>query len=292
MPHLELGDNARLFYEEFGDDTRTPVLASAMSFEDGGYPQILAAPPASRRVIQIQARGYGESSRVAERPAEGWLDLWADDVCRVADGLGIDTFFYTGVSHGAGIGWHLARRHPERLAGFISVVGTPHDRAGGTGSSESRAKVQANRHDAAVIREQFGILAGWTDEPRRLEGREFMYDRIAKRLSDFDEHEAAINQGKPFPEAQTDEELAEILRGIRMPVLILAGMRDGVISPESSLRGITSVRGAKAVFWEDEGHMIAGESPSRLAREAALWLQELDGSAEPADGIVSKMFQP
>lgn len=290
MPHLAI-DDARLYFEEFGADDREPVLASAMSFESGGYPEILASAPVNRRVLQIQARGYGESSRVAEKPAEGWLDLWADDVCRVADRLGIDRFYYTGVSHGAGIGWHLAHRHPERLAGLISVVGTPHDRAGGTASSESRAKVQANRHDPAVIREQFGILAGWTDDPVRLAGREFMFERVARRLAEQDELEAAINQGKPFPEATTDEELAEILRGIDVPVLILAGMRDGVISPQSSLRGITSVRGAKAVFWEDEGHMIAGESPSRLAREVALWLDERAGVALPPDGIVSAAFR-
>lgn len=290
MPHLEI-DDARLWFDEFGSDDRTPVFASAMSFEEGGYPEILASEPVSRRVIQIQARGYGQSSRVPEKPAEGWLNLWADDVCRVADRLGVDRFYYTGVSHGAGIGWHLAHRHPDRLEGLISVVGTPHDRAGGTDSSASRAKVQANRHDPAVIREQFGVLAGWTDEPGRLAGREFMFERIGRRLSEMDEAEAAINQGKPFPEAQTDEALTEILRGISVPVLILAGMRDGVISPESSLRAAVAVRGAKSVFWEDEGHMIAGESPARLAREVALWLDEQAGTAVPADGIVSRMFR-
>jgi pimeloyl-ACP methyl ester carboxylesterase len=292
MPHIDL-DGARLWYEEYGSDAdRAPVLASAMSFERGGYPEILAGPPTSRRVIQIQARGYGESSRVHTAPDEGWLNLWADDVCRVADALGIDRFFYTGISHGAGIGWHLAHRHPERLAGFISVVGTPHDRAGGTASSAGRAKVQANRHDPAVIREQFGILAGWTDDPGRLAGREHMFAKVAASIGGQDEYEGAINQGKPFPEAQTDEALAEILRGIRVPTLILAGMRDGVISPESSLRGATSVRGSKSVFWEDEGHMIAGESPARLAREVALWLDELSGIAVPPDGIVSATYLP
>lgn len=289
MPHLDL-DDARLWYDEFGDDAREPVLASAMSFESGGYPEILASAPVDRRVIQIQARGYGRSSRVAERPAEGWLNLWADDVCRVADALGIDRFYYTGVSHGAGIGWHLAVRHPERLVGLVSVVGTPHDREGGTASSQSRAIVQANRHDAAVVREQFAKLAGWTDDPLRQERREYMMDRAAQRLADQDELEAAINQGKPFPDALTDDALVEVLRGVTVPTLILAGMRDGVISPASSLRGVTSVRGAKAVFWEDEGHMMAGESPARLAREVALWFDERAGIAVPPDGIVSAAY--
>lgn len=291
MPECDVG-GAAVWIDEFGDDSRLPILSSAMNFEAGGYPEILSHAPISRRVVQVQVRGFGRSSRVAERPAEGWLALWAYDVCRVADALGIDRFYYTGVSHGGGIGWYIARRHPERLAGFISVVGTPHDRAGGTESSAGRAIVQANLGNADVIREQFAILAGWTDDPARLAGRELMYPRVAARFAAMDPLEAAINQGKPFPEAQTDDELAAILREVRVPTLILAGMRDGVISPESSLRGAVNVRGSKSVFWEDEGHMIAGESPARLAREVALWLAEQEGDAVPADGPVSEVYAP
>ena len=39
---------------------------------------------------------------------------------RLADAMGIDKFFYTGHSHGAGIGWHLCMNHPERLRGFFA----------------------------------------------------------------------------------------------------------------------------------------------------------------------------
>jgi pimeloyl-ACP methyl ester carboxylesterase len=199
---------------------------------------------------------------------------------------------YTGVSHGAGIGWHIARRHTERLAALISVVGAPHDRAGGTSSSAGRAKVIAGRKDPDVVRAQFEILAGWTDDPARIEAREHMYRKVVGTFAGQSEDEARINQGKPFPEATTDEALAAVFRSIGGPVLILGSLRDGVISPEATLRAAVNVRGAKTVLWEDEGHMIAGESPARLAREVALFLAELDGAAEPRDGIVSDTFAP
>lgn len=290
MPHISI-DDVSLWCDEF-EGEGMPILASASSFEAGGYPEILSQQPLGRPVYQIQARGWGRSTHLREAPEAGWLDTWADDVCRVADHLGIDKFVYTGVSHGAGIGWHLARRHPERLHALISVVGAPHDRAGGTASSAGRAKVIAGRKDPAVVRAQFEILAGWSDDPVRLENREHMYRRVVENFASQTEEEARINQGKPFPEATTDEELAEIFRSIRVPVLILGAMRDGVISPEASLRAAMNVRGAKTVLWEDEGHMIAGESPARLAREAALFLAELEGTARPADGIVSEAYRP
>jgi pimeloyl-ACP methyl ester carboxylesterase len=290
MPRIPI-DDVTLWYDEFPGQG-TPILASAASFEPGGYPEILSRPPLGRPVYQIQARGWGRSTRLSEDPPDGWLDTWADDVCRVADALGIDRFVYTGVSHGAGIGWHLARRHPERLVALISVVGAPHDRAGGTASSAGRAKVIAGRKDPEVVRAQFEILAGWTDDPARRKAREHMYERVIANFAQQSEQEARINQGKPFPEAVTDEALAEVFRSIDVPVLILGALRDGVISPQASLRAAMNVRGAKTVLWEDEGHMIAGESPARVAREAALFLSELEGAAEPRDGIVSASYLP
>lgn len=290
MPEITI-DDVTLWCDEF-PGAGMPILASASSFEAGGYPEILSRAPLGRPVVQIQARGWGRSTHLPQAPEDGWLNTWADDVCRVADRLGIEKFVYTGVSHGAGIGWHLARRHPERLHALVSVVGAPHDRAGGTASSAGRAKVIAGRKDPAVVRAQFEVLAGWTDDPVRQGNREHMYRRVTESFAAQTEEEARINQGKPFPEATTDEELAEIFRSIRVPVLILGAMRDGVISPQATLRAAMNVRGAKTVLWEDEGHMIAGESPARLAREVALFLSELAGTAQPADGIVSEAYRP
>lgn len=279
MPTITL-DDVDLYYEEYGSGDEV-VLASANGFSGWAYPELLADEPSNYRVITIQTRGFGKSSHLSEAPAIGWLAQWADDVCAVADALGIDTFIYTGASHGGGIGWYIAQRNPDRLKAFVSVVGTPHDRAGGTDSSEGRRRMIEGRHDPKIVREQIEILGGFSDDPVRLAEREISYANRVTEHMNRGEDVAWINQGKPFPEAQTDEELEAILSAIRVPVLILASMRDGVISPESSLRGVKFVRGAKAVFFEDEGHFISSESPERLAREVKLYIDELNGTALP-----------
>lgn len=279
MPTMDVGDGG-LWYEEFGSGDEV-VLSCAMGFTAGAYPEVLAEPPTGYHVYTIQARGFGRSDHPSEPPGIGWLDQWADDVCAVADRLGVERFLYTGVSHGAGIGWHLARRHPQRLKALVSVVGTPHDRAGGTESSEGRRRFIAERHDPAVVTSLLEKLAGWTDDPARLASRRERFARAAQEAADRPEDEATINQGKPFPEARTDAELAEVYRSLRLPVLVLAGMRDGVISPESALRAAVHVRGAKAVLFEDEGHMVGDESAERLVREVRVFVDELNGVAEP-----------
>ncbi|WP_030377185.1 MULTISPECIES: alpha/beta fold hydrolase [unclassified Streptomyces] len=263
---------ADVWYERHGsgDDV---VLSSAAGFD--AYPAILAEPPYGCTVVTVQARGFGRSSHLAEPPAAGWLDQWGEDVLAVADHLGIGTFVYTGVSHGAGIGWHLARNHPERLRALISVVGTPHDRTGDTSSSEGRRRVIAGRHDPAVLEEQFRILGGRTEGEERLALREETVRALVTRQSRLTDEEATVNQGMPFPEATTDDEVAAILETLTVPVLSLAGMRDGVISPASALRAATRVPHCKSVLFEDEGHFVARERPARVAREVRLYLDEL-----------------
>ena len=266
-----------LWFDEYGsgDDV---ALSCAMGFRGGSsYPEILAEPPNGLHVYTIQARGFGRSDHPELPPEQGWLDQWADDVCAFADLLGVDRFIYTGVSHGGGIGWHIARRRPERLKALISVVGTPHDRAGGTASSDGRRRFIEGRKDPAVVIEQLRIMAGHTDDPARLADRELRFAAAAREAAARPEDEAVINQGKPFPEASTDEALAEIYRGIDVPVLILAALRDGVLSPESALRAAVNVPHARAVLFEDEGHMIGDESPGRLANEVRVFLTELEG---------------
>lgn len=273
MPHFE-APGATLWFDEYGSEGEV-VLSSASGFDR--YPGLLADAPTRCHVYTIQARGFGRSTHLARPPAQGWLDQWGDDVLAFADSLGVDRFIYTGVSHGAGIGWHLARRAPERLKALISVVGTPHDRRGDTSSSAGRRAIVESRKDPAVIEEQFRVLGGRTDTPEQAAVRDKTVAALVRHHLAYTEEEARINQGMPFPEATTNEELAEILRGIDLPVLILAGMRDGVISPESSLRGAVNVPRAKAVFFEDEGHFVARERPERLVPEIATFLRELDG---------------
>ncbi|WAP53566.1 alpha/beta fold hydrolase [Streptomyces sp. S465] len=265
-------DGADVWYERHGSGSDI-VFSSASDF--GPYPAVLADDPYGCTVVTVQARGFGRSSHLAEPPAAGWLDQWGEDVLAVADHLGVDTFVYTGVSHGAGIGWHLARRHPERLRALISVVGTPHDRQGDTSSSAGRRRIVEGRRDPAVVEEQFRVLGGRTEGAARLALRERTVKELVERNLGYTDEEATVNQGMPFPEARTNDELARVLETITVPVLSLAGMRDGVISPGSALRAATRVPHCKSVFFEDEGHFIAKERPARLAREVRVFLDEL-----------------
>ncbi len=111
--------------------------------------------------ISIQIRGYGKSTHVTEDLGGEWYNVWADDVYEFAKGKGIQKFLYTGQSHGAGIGWHLALRHPEVLVGFAALVGGPHSRKGGE-TSPGRLKTimsaddpEARKKSAEAVKNYF-----------------------------------------------------------------------------------------------------------------------------------------
>ena len=127
MP-TQVTNGAELYYEEYGSGP--DVVISAQNRITSGpesYLELLAA--AGAHVYSIQLRGFGRSSPVTTQPEGGWYPTWAEDVYEFSRNLGMEQFIYTGVSHGAGVGWNLALMHPRALRAFVAIVGGPHDRS-------------------------------------------------------------------------------------------------------------------------------------------------------------------
>ena len=57
-------------------------------------------------------------------------------------------------------------------------------------------------------------------------------------------------------------------------LMIIAG-RDTVLRPDDQWRTVRQIPGAKAVFFEDEGHLIIPEYIRRLAREMTGFIDQL-----------------
>ena len=129
MPYIRISGSISLFYEEFGSGDNY-ILSSQAGFYKKGMQQYMAG--LGYHVICITIRGFAPSSFVDEDYGSEWYNKFADDVVAVADAMGIERFVYMGASHGAGIGWHLMLRHPERVSAFIAVVAGPHSLKEGT----------------------------------------------------------------------------------------------------------------------------------------------------------------
>src|SRR5215471_17271042 len=256
MPVMN-ANGADLYYEEYGrgDDV---VLSAQNRITNGpeSYLEVLAAT--GLHVYSIQLRGFGNSSPAGAEPAGGWYPTWAEDVYQFARALEIRRFIYTGISHGAGIGWNLVLMHPEAIRAFVGIVGGPHDR--------SRPRVRGMGLPPVPM---FVVP---TDDPVRLRRRAAWQQASASGTAVAE----PINPGRVFPELKTNDQIAEHLSHVSVPTLLLNGAQDDIIPAEMSLLVARSVPGAKMVLYQDHSHSLAREAPERVVAEVTLFLKELE----------------
>jgi pimeloyl-ACP methyl ester carboxylesterase len=259
-------NGAELYYEEYGGGPDVVISAqNRITSGSESYLELLAA--AGTHVYSIQLRGFGRSSPVTTVPEGGWYPMWAEDVYEFAHKVGVEHFIYTGVSHGAGVGWNLALTHPLGLRAFVAIVGGPHDR--------SKPRVRGMGLASAPM---FVVP---TDDPVRLRRRAAWLQASGEQESSTGHIQ--INPGKVFPELESNEQVAKRLGTITVPTLLLNGAQDDIIPAEMSLLVARSVPGAKLVLYQDHSHTLAREAPERLVDEVALFLKEI-GSPIQGDG--------
>jgi len=274
MPSLSVND-AELAYTEYGSGPRL-VVSAQQEFTPGGYLELLAQPPINCHVFAIRLRRLRKQDEaVGEEQTPRWYPRWADDVYRATQVLGLTHFVYTGVSHGGVIGWHLAVEHPDVLRGLVSIVGVPPPRSRRTGVLSGRASQMAARGDPDTLRANIERLFGPPRDPERLARRDALVEERLERVLHTPPEEAAVNLGIGFPDATTDAELLSLLGQVRLPTLLLGGLHDPWVTPENLLETTRAVQSAKLVIFEDESHLLALESPTKVVEEFRLFLDRL-----------------
>ena len=263
MGNIPAKDGVRLHYDEFGTGDRI-ILSAQAGFYPDGMQQELAGR--GYHVYCMTLRGFAPSGYVTEDYGDGWYDVFADDVICLADALGIGQFFYMGASHGAGVGWHLALRHPERVRAFVAVVPGPHSLAEGVMSYR-----QMLMQGIISAPPPFDPpIDGDPDrEARRAEREEWL-----KGLPEADPREKQIDYGRPLMRCGTEEKLRETLASIRTPTLILGGTDDPISTSELMMRTAQCLPHCKTVIYSNCGHNIDTDLTEELAEEADRFLRQ------------------
>jgi pimeloyl-ACP methyl ester carboxylesterase len=109
-------DGAKIWYATYGAGTPVILLHGGLGHSGNWGHQVPALLAAGRRVILIDSRGHGRSTRDA-RPFK--YQLMASDVLAVMDHLGVDRSAFVGWSDGACTSLILAMTAPERVAGVF-----------------------------------------------------------------------------------------------------------------------------------------------------------------------------
>ena len=258
-------DGVHLHYNEFGTGDRF-ILSAQVGFYPDGMQQALADN--GYHVYCMTLRGFAPSDYVTEDYGDAWYDIFADDVICLADALGIRRFSYMGASHGAGVGWHLVLRHPERIRAFVAVVPGPHSLAEET-MSYRQMLIQG------IISEPPPFDPPIDDDPGR-QARRTKRQEWLNRLPEADPREKQIDYGRPLMRCGTEEKLREALSSIQTPTLILGGTDDPISTPELMMRTACCLRHCKLVVYSNCGHNIDTDLTEELSEEAARFLRQTE----------------
>ena len=249
-------DGIRLHYGEYGSGDRI-ILSAQVGFDPSGVQQRLAGM--GWHVYCLTLRGFAPSDYVTEDYGDGWYDVFADDVVRLADELSAGQFCYLGASHGAGIGWHLALRHPERVSAFAAIVPGPHSLAEGAMSYRQMLM-------QGLISAPPPFDPPVDSDPAR-ETRRQKRQAWLNSLPEADPREKQIDYGRPLMRLGTEDKLKEALSTIQTPVLILGGTEDPISTPDLMMRTARCLPHCKLIIYSNCGHSIDTDITEEVAEE-------------------------
>jgi pimeloyl-ACP methyl ester carboxylesterase len=185
---------------------------------------------AGRRVIALDNRGHGESSKPYEPEAYA-ISLMAEDAAALLDHLGVERFDVMGYSMGARISATLAAAHPGRVRSLV---------LGGLGMGLISGGLNAEQIAEAL---EAPSLAGVTD-PNGRQFRQFAEQTRSDRLA-----LAACMRGSRQPMAR------ETAERLTVPTLLAVGTRDTISGSAHELAEILPM--AEVLDIPNRDHMLA-----------------------------------
>ena len=185
---------------------------------------------AGRRVIALDNRGHGESTKLYE-PVDYHMALMADDVRALLDHLGFERADVMGYSMGARIAAFLAVKHQNRVRSLV---------LGGIGIKLVEG---AGLPDSIAAALEAPSLAGVTDPVGR------MFRSFAEQTkSDLRALAACIRGSR---QKLSREEVSSI----EVPTLVAVGTKDRVAGPAQELASL--LPNGRALEIPDRDHMLA-----------------------------------
>lgn len=290
------GDGTRLFYEDDAHgDARTPALLCDGIGCDGYVWRYLRASLAPRRVLHPHYRGHGRSQPPRAADRVDIADL-ADDQVAILDDAEIGSAVWIGHSMGVQVALEAWRRHPERVAALVLVCGAPgHPLRSFRGADTLeqllpgierwvlRAPGVINQLSRRVLPTRLALaIAGRLEINRELVAAEdfmpYLEGMARMDVRTFLAMLAGAGRHSATP----------YLSEIDVPVLVVAGTRDG-FTPVSRSREMTErIPGAELLEIEDGSHTAPIERPERIDRAVQGFLERrVDRRPAPKSDAVS-----
>ena len=279
MKTLEI-NGVTLAYEEYGSGNRYLISSQNFFFRDC-HMALLGREPYHYHVFLIYTRGYGASTHIFDPTPRDYTTIWGKDVAAFAEAMGINSFYYTGISHGNWAGWYLALNRPELLRGFACGNGIAQFR-----DPDARTPVPPRPEldlDRVVgnreALEKMAWMENWpTNNPDRLRRRAGHHKEHLQILLNRKKEEFTVrNTNMSCCDAKTREEFYETMAKIDVPVLFLHGMLDPLAKIEDVVRLSQAITGSQIKAYQNLGHGGGDECPEIFARDCDRFFRDTEG---------------
>ncbi len=264
---------ANLYYEAEG--TGSPVL-------------MIHAGVAHLRMWDEQVEAWRERHRIVRFDTRGWGRTVCQDVpfsdradiATVMDHLGLDRAHLVGLSRGAAIALDFTVEQPSRVRSLTWVAGGVRgfdvDDPRLTDTWPEMERLEEARDWEPLVELETQV---WTDGPGQPADR--VEPSVRKRMVEWnmENYRAAQPANQP---TNPDFVTAELLGGIRVPVLAMWGTFDEAGVPQAGEKLAAEVPGARSHVFEGVAHMVNLERPEEFNSLVGDFIDEVDARDESA----------
>ena len=272
---IALPNGVSLAYVEQGDPAGLPVIMlHGITDSQRSFETLMPQLPQTWRLLAISQRGHGDSGK----PAKGYTPgHFASDVAGFMDALGIRRAVLIGHSMGAANAARFAADYPDRAAGLVLI---------------GAQALPAINGDMLALRKAVATLGDPID---RQFARDFQMSTIAQpvapALVDMFVDESLKVPSRVWRSALEGlfrEDLPANWRRITAPALLIWGTKDTVTVRRDQDALLKGIRGAELKVYQDIGHAVHWEDPTRVAADIATFVAATAGrtTASPAGASV------
>jgi pimeloyl-ACP methyl ester carboxylesterase len=267
-------DRTPLFYELAGPlaGDRAVVLLDGIGCDGYVWKYLRPLLAAEHQVLHPHYRGHGRTPQPRDAARIGIADL-ADDVVAVMDDAGVDRAVLAGHSMGVQVALEVVRRHPARAAGLVLLCGAPENPLRTfkrTAALEAalpavrRAVARAPRLASTFARAVLPTRLAYEIAGRLEINRELI------QMADFMPYLRGMSRVElPYflsmLAAAGEHSARDLLPALRLPVLVVAGGRDGFTPPELSRQMADQVPDAELLVIPDGSHTAPLERPDEVS---------------------------
>jgi 3-oxoadipate enol-lactonase len=242
MPKIR-ANGIQLYYELAGPrEAPVVMLSNSLGTRLEMWDPQMQALTERYRVLRYDSRGHGRSD-APDGPYT--IDLLADDALGLLDALGIRRVHFCGLSKGGMVGQVLGAQHGDRLITLALCSTSSHMPA--RELWQERIRIATEQGMVALAD---GVIERWFTEAFRHEPS-ITVDRVRQMILETPAHGYAACCA-----AIRDMDLRELIRGIRVPTLVMVGDKDPATPPKMAQEIQSRIPGARLEVVPDAAHLL------------------------------------